>query len=105
MSKILHPTIYKDDSIELFLETDKYWGVFMHCYVYKWSRSTLREFRVLWDEVLDQLETKGLSTVHVAIKLHDHKLERFTALFGFSSTGVILKDNKGDERMIYQCLT
>lgn len=101
---ILHPTIYKDDNAELFLEKSEI-GVFIHCYVYKWSKESFRQFQEIWDSVLDSLLLEGYKEVKAAIEIEDIKLFRFASFFGFLPTGTFISDTKGAIREVYTCLT
>ena len=105
--KILHPTIYKDENVELFLEIyDKDgWGLFIHCYVYNWSREIFRDFQDIWDSVLDQALLQGYDKINACIQTDNIKLLRFASFFGFAPTGTYILDSKGIEREIYTCLT
>lgn len=105
--KILHPTIYKDENIEIFLEIyDKEgWGLFAHCYVTNWSKELFKDFQEIWDSILDNLLLRGYDKIHVYIPTSDMKIIRFVSLFGFQPIGTFLKDSEGIEREIYTCLT
>jgi len=105
MSKILHPTIYKDDNLELFLETHPHWGVLIHCYVYSWSRCKYEEFLHIWDEVLEQLCSRGYENIYAAVLREDRRLKKFSTMFGFTSTGTYLRDTDNNEREVFICLT
>jgi len=98
-----HPKIYGDDNIDLYIETHPYFGLFAHCIVHNWSKSSLVAFRELWDEVLDSLSEKGFPAIHAAILEGDSKLQHFSSLFGFEPTGRRVKDSKGDVREVYRC--
>lgn len=105
--KILHPTIYKDENVELFLEiySKDGWGLFLHCYVYNCSREIFKDFHNIWDSVLDNLIVHGYDKINACIPTGDIKLIRFASTFGFSPTGTYLVDSEGIEREIYTCLT
>lgn len=103
LSKITHPTIYKDADWELFLETHPYYGLFIHANVYNWSKSKLKHFYYVWYELLDQLKDKGFNDIHAAIMVDDVKLKKFADLFGFVDTGVRSLDTDKNEREIYRC--
>lgn len=103
MSEILHPVIYEDDKAVVFLETHKHWGLFVHCYVRKWSLSNLRQFQRQWDEFLDEVAGLGFENVHIALKVGDDKIRAFASHFGFITTGVRISDSKGDTREVYRC--
>lgn len=104
MSDIVHPVIYKDDDVELFLETHPYWKLLIHCYVTNWSKSKYEDFVLIWTEFLDQIDKKGFDKIHAAIRPCDDRLRKFASMFGFKPTGVYLKDNRGDERLVFECL-
>ena len=106
-SKILHPTIYKDENIELFLEeySKDGWGLFIHCYVYNCNSEIFKGFHVLWDSVLDVLLLQGYDKIGACIRTDDIKLIMFATSFGFGPTGTFISDNEGTEREIYTCLT
>jgi len=103
MSDIKHPTIYKDEDIELFLETHPYWKLLIHCYVAKWNRTNYFKFIHLWLELSEQLKNKGFEYIYAAVLRSDEKLKKFAEMFGFKTTGTFLKDNEKNEREVFKC--
>ena len=104
MSKILHPSIYKDDDVELFLETHPHWKLLIHCHVHKWNKTKYYEFLGIWEALMEALKGKGYEHIHAAILTDDNRLQKFASMFGFEDTGVVLHDRE-EHRGVYKCIT
>lgn len=104
MSDIIHPTVYKDDDVEVFIETHPHWEILIHCYVYKWNKTKYHRFLEIWSTLMEELNLMGYEKIHAAILVEDRRLQKFAAMFGFENTGVVLQD-KEEYRSVYKCLT
>lgn len=105
MSDSLHPLIYSDDVVEVYLETHPHYGLFIHWISKKWSKSFYKHHLEVFLELCDQLKDKGFSCIHAAILVDDIKLQKFSEMFGFSYTGESVRDQYKNERGIYKCST
>ena len=101
MSDIKHPTIYKDETLELFLEFTEDNMPFIHCYVYKWSTEIYKQHKVIWQSVIDTLRAKGYSTIYAGAM--DNKLVKFARMFGFEETEMLFEDSHHNIRRILKC--
>lgn len=101
MSDILHPTIYKDETGELFLEITPDGFPFIHCYIYKWTKEAYKHQKMVWGMVMKSLEKHGFKTIYAASL--DEKLERFAKMFGFELTEDYRLDTRGDTRRVLKC--
>lgn len=100
---ILHPTIYKDDTGEVWLERDKGFGYFIHMYAYEWSKDSYNHYKRIWKIILQELSKAGISEVNAAAKLDDEKLIKFASKFGFKITDNYILDTNGDIRRVMKC--
>lgn len=103
LSDILHPTIYKDETGELFLEITPEGVPFIHCYIYKWTKETYKHQKEIWKYVVKYLGERGFTFIYAASK--DAKLEHFARMFGFETTEVEILDTHGDVRRVLKCST
>lgn len=101
LSKILHPTIYKDDTGELFLELTPDNMPIIHCYIYKWTKSSYKHQKLVWESVITALKNKGYETIYAAAK--DEKLIKFAKMFGFEPTETYIIDTEQDTRRLLKC--
>lgn len=104
MSDIKHPSVYKDDNCELFLEVF-HSKVLVHCYIYKWRKGLIEKFDVIFLQLLEQLKLKNIPCLYAAILPEDYKLKKFAAMFGFDETEETILDNEKNVRELYKCLT
>lgn len=99
--KILHPLVYKDSSLELYLEKTEDDLLFIHAYANKWSREIYDEFLGVWIELLEELKKRGYNEIYAAVK--DNKLRKFAAMFGFVESSITIVDSAGDYRQVMIC--
>lgn len=99
---IKHPTLYKDETGELFLEMFK--GVpIIHCYIYKWSKDNYKKHKIVWEEVVQHFKNKGFPAMYAARKKEDTKLKKYAEKFGFEDTDEELLDSNGNLRRVMKC--
>lgn len=103
MPDILHKSIYKDDTGELFLEINPELGPIIHMYSYKWSKEVYKHYGQVWTALLQRLADEGHTYLHAAILLDDRRLCHFAKLFGFEDTGEEITDNTGNIRRLMKC--
>lgn len=101
MSEILHPLVYEDDTIQLYLETHPYYGCIVHMYSLKWSLSVAKHYYVVLANLLDALRQQGVEELYAMS--NNAKLTKFSEMYGFQSTGTYIKDTKGTERLVMRC--
>lgn len=101
MSDILHPLIYEDDTIQIYLETHPHYGFIIHMYSLKWSLSVAKHYYKVLANLLDALKAHGVESLYAMSG--DEKLTKFASMYGFNSTGTYLKDTKGIERVVMKC--
>lgn len=101
MSEILHPLVYEDDTVQVFIEKHPHYGAIIHVYSLKWSKGVLNHYFEVLVDLQQALTDVGVTKLHAMIK--DEKLFRFASLFGFVSTGEYIKDSEGVERLVMKC--
>lgn len=101
MSDILHPLVYEDDTIQLYLETHPFYGVIVHMYSLKWSLSVAKHYYDVLADLLEALKARGVNKVYAMSA--DEKLTRFAEMYGFQSTGTYVRDTQGVERLVMVC--
>ena len=100
---ILHKSIYKDETGEVFLEKDNGLGIFIHCYSYKWTKESYKHYKNVWQVLLNALEEQGIPEVKAARHLEDEKLKKFAEKFGFKDTDELILDSEGNTRRVMKC--
>lgn len=73
----LHPHIYKDEDVELFVE-DSSMGWIIHCLVHKWSKDQYSKFLDIWVAV-QEVCPHG----KVYAYTEHPKVAKFAEMFGF----------------------
>ena len=89
--------IYKDPTVEIFVEPHSLFGVVLHANSLQWGKGVYKHYLWVMDEVASALRAKGLHTVFVISD--NEKLTRFSYMLGFTHTGEYAldkDDNKAD---------
>ena len=101
MEEILHPTVYKDDTGQIWLERVEDGRIFIHVHSYKYTPSTYKHYWNVWGGLLLELADKGIEEVYAGI--NNEKLAKFALSFGFNPTGEMFDDDKGNVRSVWKC--
>ena len=95
----LHPCVYKDESLEIYLEETDVGLWFIHCYSRKWNMKAYKHYLNVFAELMYQLGEKGITNIYAAID--NPKLEKFASMFGFIEDNWSVVDSTGKEREVW----
>lgn len=101
MPKILHPKVYEDDNIQIYLEVGPENKLFAHCNVTRWTPSIYKEFLQIWINLLDSLRSRGFDKIYTGVD--NEKLLKFVGMFGFVGTNYVYLDTRGTVRQVFEC--
>lgn len=101
LSDIHHPSIYKDETGEVFLEINPYGIPVIHCYIYKWSKESYKHQKEVFASIMKALKNKGYDVIYAPAI--DEKLIRFAKMFGFELTDEEAPLSDGRIRRVMKC--
>jgi len=80
----MHPCIYSDDNVSVYIEMLDGDKAFLHCTVTNWSPSLYRQFRQIFKDLTIAFKKKGYKVIFAPDM--DNKTTKFAKMFGFKET-------------------
>lgn len=79
-------TIIENDDWKIYCETSPSMpnAVIIHCKVYNWSHTKVKEYLSIWDNIVADLNSKGVTDIGTLVEPDNDKLLKFATMFGFN---------------------
>jgi len=77
---------YKDETCSVSIEEMDHL-TFIHCTIYKWTRSNITKFFEIFTAVCAELVDTGVHTLYTYSDVADRKFDKFCKMFGFTFLG------------------